>query len=266
MNQYDNSYSEFRNKVECWHMLSPLAEKASRLLDQGDGYKRQIKRLNELRERAKATIRTHPERGKSLLDEATELAARAAPPGYQDMVDLLQRLYAVLPEPTVKQLEQQIDLEFPGTICRFILQAKDALERYDGPQPADSSVQPITLPTKVEIDSLETRIRKVEAKQQEIDEAMRKESEMVQTEAWRKIEAERKQREAVRVQAQAAAKAEEQSTTINDFAKRLAATGLGPKGARAEIKMRVKRDSLKPEDERRTVENAMRRFYDANKT
>jgi hypothetical protein len=192
----NDSDIKFPNEVAaCWQVLTPLAEKASRILAQGSAYKRQMDRLNELRERAKAMIRNPKKEGEhrlGLLDKANKLATRAAPPRYPDVMDLLKHLRTVLPESKVDELERQIDFTFPGSICSVIIQAKEELQRHAGgalpgnsPAPVDKMSRPVT---EGEIDTLEGQVQEMENYFREIDDAERKRSEEEQATARQRSE------------------------------------------------------------------------------
>jgi hypothetical protein len=155
--------------------LIPLATKASQILAQGSGYKRQIDRIEELRKRAQALIRGYPnEEGEphwALFRKTVQLAARAAPPRHPEVMELLKCLRTVLPESETESLERQFDFRFYRTVCKTILRAQEELRYRYGPPPTDSPApgDAATLVSEAEIDSLEAQIQDLEKQQSEID-------------------------------------------------------------------------------------------------
>jgi hypothetical protein len=107
-------------------------------------------------------------------------------------MSLLRQLRPKLPASAVRQLKQQIDFRFPGTISSVILQAEAELRRYVGPPPADLAAlgDAGMLPSEAELDELEARIQEMEELQREID---RGEQERSEAEQRRSREVERAQ-------------------------------------------------------------------------
>jgi hypothetical protein len=178
----------------CWRIIAPLASKATRIFSDED-YKNKTNRITDLMPRAGALRKTHPE----LLEEATRLAAREAPPRPDDVMSMLRHLRTELPASTVTQLKQQIDFKFPGTLCQAILWVEKELHRCAGPPPADclalmSETGPLV--EEEEINSLEERIAKIEEEQQKIDDAERERSEAEQRQAKARLQMELLERDA----------------------------------------------------------------------
>ena len=237
----------------CWKALAPLARQATRILDGWRKSSRQADRLNELQQRALAACSrgTYPQedgephwtiarRINDLRSAQTAIYERAA----AVLLDLEQ----ILPLDKIETLEQEIDRGSVRRTCQGILTAAKYLNERYGPAPADWPGSPDVFWNDSEIDVLEAQVKEMDIRQQRIDAEEQERSQKEQADARRKAEA------------------QEQSTTINECAKRLAAAGLD---AEKEIKLWVKRDSpapLKPEEEKQKIDNAMRRFYDAKKT
>jgi hypothetical protein len=224
----------------CWLVIAPLAAKASKILAQGSRYKRRIDRLSDLRDRAKAILRGYPnEDGEphwAVFRKADELVARAAPPGYQDVMGLLKHLRIVqLSQSTVDRLERQIDFRLPGTICQTILRGKEELISHAGPSPADLPALDDGAPlvSEAEIDSLEAQVLWMEELQRGIDDAIREKSEAEQALAKRyaedqnlsvielalKLQSEGVSRQALKPRVMARMRFERRKTTQQDLEK-----------------------------------------------
>jgi hypothetical protein len=190
-----NSDIELKNRVAtCVQITLPHVEKATRTLDalrdpdQWFGFQRKISLLNRLKERANDTTRglrkkegePHP------LDELHKLIARAAPPGYADVMNVLEQAHAVLRGSEVNRIERQIDFGSVESQCLAILQVKEMLLREVGPSPADLiptadvSAQPVT---EAEITTVEDQIKELERRQRALDLKEQERSEIEQQEA-----------------------------------------------------------------------------------
>jgi len=191
----DTSDPELKNKVAaCWRIVAPLAEKATRILDtlkdpdQWFQYQREISRLNRLKERATDTTRGYPwkEGEPHPLDGVHKLLARAAPPGYADVMNVLEQARAVLRGSEVNRIERQINFGSVESQCLAILQVKEMLLREAGPPPADlifpadKSDMPVM---EAEIKTVEDQIKELEERQRALDLKEQERSEAEQQEA-----------------------------------------------------------------------------------
>jgi hypothetical protein len=171
----------------------------------------------------------------------------------------------VLPLSSIEALEREIASGYLPNICAGVEQMASDFNEYCGPAPAgwpgseDETASLLVDDSKIR--AIEERLIELEDRQQKIDEDVRKESEREQAEARHKAEEQRQELEAQQKDAQVLTEAEEQSGTINDYAKYLARTRIERKRARAEIKMWVERKMSGVKDNK-TLDNAMRRFDD----
>jgi hypothetical protein len=239
--------------------LEPLVERASRLSDQHENFRLQDDLLNTLQQRARAVAARGSaeadwavvraiEELRSELRIGPRLLCREAPAAFR-------AVRKFVPAEIVEALDAKVDERYVKQSCHAVMKAYQELCEYVGQPLADFSHTLAKLSDPpvddAKIDALKVRVTEMENRQQEIDAAEQKRSEKEQAEARRSAEL------------------EEQSTTINDFAKRLAAaTDIDAKKARTEINVRVKRDSperaLTPE-EKQKINNAMRRFREERK-
>jgi hypothetical protein len=232
MEQQENL--EYQNKVRtCWQILTPLADKALRILGPDETHwlasSRKINRLINLRKRATDLIRTFPKNPQEPhWIVLRELEDRATPPGAEEVLNMFNHLRSVVANSTVDYLEKQCDLTSAKSMCSIILRAVAALQcetsppQPGWPAPAGGTGLPVS---DGEIDSLEEQIKKMEERQQEIDHAVRERSEAEQQQAKREAERQRQERSepGAREEADSAPQPRKDNTAANTAAKEKAA-------------------------------------------
>jgi hypothetical protein len=137
---------------------------------------------------------------KTPAEKIREFISRAAPPGPDDVLAMLDQLRTVLSDSGVDRLEHQLwsNVNSVQNRCSVILQAEEILFREAGGPPPDYRMpthESAPLVTESEIKELEDRIKELEVTQQKNN---RKEQDLVEAEQQRVREVERQRLEAER--------------------------------------------------------------------
>jgi hypothetical protein len=189
-------------KVHAWNTLAPLARQATQILEAWRKYSRQVDRLNELQQTAKAACARGAyaqeddephwaivRRINGLRSEQAAICHRAA--------TVLLELEDVLPLDKVEALEREISPASIRRTCQGIVTAAKHFNEHCGPAPAgwpgSSDGDTNMLLEDSVINALKMQVKEMETRQQEIDAAEQKRFADEQAEAKRKAENQKKE-------------------------------------------------------------------------